>query len=227
MKHNIICLKVGTKYSSDYVNKLYNMTQRHTTIPHRFVCFTEDSNGLNPEIEVKPLPNVPKHITGWFYKLAFFQPNLAGLQGTILYFDLDVVIINNIDEMFTYKPGEFCIINDWLYSDILKQKKYNSSIMKWNVGQYSNMFYDFVNNFKYTKKYVGDQDYITDYVQPPALWPKDWCVSFKFSKCYQTFPKDSKVIVFHGKPNPHEASEPGRDWGRGVTSVDWIEKYWY
>ena len=33
-KNFIVCLKHGTKYSSEYVNKLYNMVKRHCTIPH-------------------------------------------------------------------------------------------------------------------------------------------------------------------------------------------------
>jgi hypothetical protein len=33
---NIVCLKHGTKYNSDYVNRLYNMVQRNLTIPFKF-----------------------------------------------------------------------------------------------------------------------------------------------------------------------------------------------
>ena len=53
---NIICMKWGTKFGASYVNRLYDMVERNTTVPHRFVCFTDDANGLNPNIETRPLP---------------------------------------------------------------------------------------------------------------------------------------------------------------------------
>ena len=52
---NILCVKWGNKFSAGYVNKLYSMVERHLTLPHRFVCLTEDPTGLNEEIETKPL----------------------------------------------------------------------------------------------------------------------------------------------------------------------------
>ena len=41
---NIICMKWGTKFGASYVNRLYDMVERNTTVPHRFVCFTDDAN---------------------------------------------------------------------------------------------------------------------------------------------------------------------------------------
>ena len=48
---NVLCIKWGSKYSADYVNKLYSMVERHLSLSHRFVCLTEDTTGLNSEIE--------------------------------------------------------------------------------------------------------------------------------------------------------------------------------
>ena len=75
---NVLCLKYGTKYSADYVNKLYNMTQRHLTVPHRFVCFTEDSTGLNPDIEIQSLP-YDSSIKGWWWKTYLFKADHLSL----------------------------------------------------------------------------------------------------------------------------------------------------
>ena len=44
-KNYVVCLKHGSKYSSEYVNKLYNMCKRHLTVPYEFVCFTDDLRG--------------------------------------------------------------------------------------------------------------------------------------------------------------------------------------
>ena len=34
----ILCLKHGVKYSPEYVNKLYSMTQKHCNVKHQFYC---------------------------------------------------------------------------------------------------------------------------------------------------------------------------------------------
>ena len=61
----ILCLKHGTKYNAEYVNKLYNMTKRHCTVDYTFVCLTEDPTNLDPNILVVPLPN---NLQGWWCK---------------------------------------------------------------------------------------------------------------------------------------------------------------
>ena len=52
----IICIKWGTKYGADYVNKLYGMVSRNITPPFRFVCFTDNTDGILPEVECQDLP---------------------------------------------------------------------------------------------------------------------------------------------------------------------------
>ena len=46
----ILCMKWGKKYGPEYVNRLHSMVSRHLTIPHRFVCLTDDKTGLNAGI---------------------------------------------------------------------------------------------------------------------------------------------------------------------------------
>ena len=70
---NVLCIKWGSKYSADYVNKLYSMVERHLSLSHRFVCLTEDTTGLNSEIETKPLlRNDLKHS---YTKFELFEKN--------------------------------------------------------------------------------------------------------------------------------------------------------
>jgi hypothetical protein len=55
---NIICMKWGDKFPSEYVNRLYAMVSRNLSIPFRFVCFTEDGSGIRNEVEIQPLPEL-------------------------------------------------------------------------------------------------------------------------------------------------------------------------
>ena len=43
---NILCLKWGTLYSAEYVNRLHRGVKAHLHRPFRFVCVTDDPSGL-------------------------------------------------------------------------------------------------------------------------------------------------------------------------------------
>ena len=83
-KNYILCLKHGTKYSSEYVNRLYNMVKRNCTLDYEFVCLTDDPRGINENVTTIALPG---GIAGWWCKPYMYSKDLP-LNGTILYFDL-------------------------------------------------------------------------------------------------------------------------------------------
>ena len=92
---NVICVKWGTKYSASDVNRLKRNVERYLTIPHNFYCYTEDPTDL--ECDTISIP--PEHdLEIYWNKLAMFEDEF--LEGTCLYFDIDVVIQNNIDHIF-------------------------------------------------------------------------------------------------------------------------------
>ncbi len=110
----VLCMKWGTKYGPEYVNRLYGMVSRHLRGPFRFVCLTDNSMGVNPEVDCLPLPRMelaPGADRGW-PKLSTFKAGLHGLKGTALFLDLDVVIVGDITPFFE-QPGDFLIIKDW------------------------------------------------------------------------------------------------------------------
>lgn len=221
-KNYIVCLKYGNKYGPEYVNKLYNMVQRNTTVDHEFVCFTEDSNGIDKNVRIEGLPFNSK-IQGWWYKPFFFDPNLV-LKGTILFLDLDVIIFRNIDRLFTYEPGKFCIIRDFNRYLIKNYDKFNSSVFRLETGQHQIVYNEFQKNYEtLSRRFPGDQDLIRHFVQRDyCYWPNDWIMSYKWEmrgkprfnnkpRGYRDFlvpgnptiKDDTSIAVFHGDPNPH------------------------
>ena len=68
----IICLKWGTKYPAEYVNRLYRMVNKHLTIPFEFYCLTENTEGLYSEINILDLI-LEEGLKGWWYKLQLFK----------------------------------------------------------------------------------------------------------------------------------------------------------
>lgn len=75
------CVKWGTKYNAEYVNKLYYGLCRHVRHKVDLVCFTEDDTDLHPDIQIHPLS---PGFTGWWNKVQLFSPSFT-FQGTFTY----------------------------------------------------------------------------------------------------------------------------------------------
>ena len=56
---NIICIKWGSFFGPEYVNRLYSGVRRNINADVRFLCMTEHSKGFHPDIEVLELPKEP------------------------------------------------------------------------------------------------------------------------------------------------------------------------
>ena len=179
-KYYVLCLKHGMKYSSDYVNKLYNMVKRNCTLDIEFVCLTEDDAGIYDNITILPLP---KGLVGWWCKPYVFSNELP-LNGTVLYMDLDVVIAGNIDKLFTYSPGHWCTIRDFTRVQRSNWQRYNSSVVRFDTGSLDFVWEKYVQDpRKIQKQFFGDQDYLYDvtYKQKRAmLYPDSWLLSWKW-----------------------------------------------
>ncbi len=238
-KVNVICMKWGDKFPVDYVNKLYAMVERNLTLPFKFVCFTENSNGIRPEVEIQPLPelNLPNNIPerGW-RKLTVFAKNFGGLSGKTLFLDLDVVIVDCIDNLFTIN-GDFIIAHDQKRPHKMEG---NSSVFRFEIGRYPQILEYFEKNFTSIKNEVRhEQAYLSREIHKLGkldFWPTTWIPSFKYH-CAPSWikswfeapsiPTDSKIILFHGLPNPPEAVKGiSGKWYRHIQPSPWIKKYW-
>ena len=134
----VLCMKWGTKYGPEYVNRLYAMVRRHLRGDFGFVCLTDRSEGIRAEVMCRPIPplDLPPGIPerGW-NKLTTFAADLHGLSGTALFLDLDVVIVGDITPLFE-APGEFLIIHDWKRPWRVTG---NSSVYRWRLGAHADL----------------------------------------------------------------------------------------
>ncbi len=236
---NVICMKWGDKFPPLYVNRLYAMVNKNLTIPFRFVCFTENSDGIRKEVEIKPLPeldlpaNIPER--GW-RKLTVFAKDFGNLSGTTLFLDLDVVIVDNIDELFKI-DGEFLIVRDHKRR---RRNEGNSSVFRFEIGKYPEILDYFIKNFEKVRSEVRhEQAYLSKQMHRLGklkFWPNSWTPSFKYHCAPNlllswfkapTIPKDAKIIIFHGLPNPPEAIKGiSGKWYRHIKPTPWIKDYW-
>src|SRR5271166_4337322 len=76
MTQTVICMKWGTRYGPDYVNRLNSMVRRHTARPTRLVCYTDETDGIDKAVETYPLPHIelPEKRRWWpWRKISLWQ----------------------------------------------------------------------------------------------------------------------------------------------------------
>lgn len=147
---NIVCVKVGTKYKANDVNRLYRMVDLNMSKPYNFYCFTDDEEGLLLPIKKKRVYDLPLHSYWW--KMTIFDKTMWDNNEPTLYLDLDVIIQNDITYLFEKVNRELIRIG-YVGTDVIiremEQKhsrlKYyadvNSSIMLYHA-QDMNLIYE-------------------------------------------------------------------------------------
>lgn len=247
MTRNIVTLKWGDRYGSEYVNILYNNVKKNLKSPFLFHCSTENPEGLDPEIRIIPLPPDPGLKRGWpdvLAKILFTKDGFGNLEGPSLFLDLDVAIMGNMDSFFEYMPGKNCMIHNWVggLRKITGKRPHcgNSSVFRFEAGS-SNYIYETFMREKHLAEdqsvYNTEQAYLTHAMKEVHWWPEEWCRSFK-RHCRPMFPLNlictppkpagCHILVFHGRPDPDEAIRGyhGRKIRHHIRPAPWIADYW-
>lgn len=236
---HILCMKWGTKYGPEYVNRLYAMVRRHLRGEFGFVCLTDDGAGIRSEVQCLPIPplalpaGIPER--GW-NKLLTFSADLHGLHGTALFLDVDVVITAGLDEFFTH-PGEFLIIHDykrpWRVTG-------NSSVYRFELGAHADVLEHFRGHCAQLRaQFRNEQAYLSDFLHRQGklqYWPAAWCPSFKYHGIPPwptnywrppVLPAGARIVIFHGECNPPDAlaGRRNRRW-RHIRPAAWVAEHW-
>lgn len=232
MKTNVVCVNWGTKYSTTYTDRLFNMVSRNTNHDFDFYVLTDQTDRY-PRYKTVEL-NTDE--VGWWNKLQMFKPGVLP-DGEYLYFDLDVVIVDNIDCFFEHKS--FAAIRDFIRPNdgILPGPEYNSSALRFNNVMCKGIYDHYINNRKMWKDFqkqvhfFGDQNVISHYLNSypnfHTPFPDEWLWSYKKgvkrgqhagdrSQMFgRWIPHNGKVCVFHGEPNPNQV----------IEDVPWVKKH--
>lgn len=199
------------------------MVQKNLTIPHNFICFTDKDNlPISGNIDYRKLPR--KDLEGWWNKMQLFSPD-SNLIGQNLYLDLDVVILDNINDLATFGDEKtFGVINDFNPTT----KVFNSSVLKFNNEITTKSIWNpYINNLHEAHGYSSDQVVMSILMKNnihTKIMPDEWTFSYKwfsrtnprYDENKQTYElkKNSKIAVFHGRPNPHESTQK------------WVKNHW-
>lgn len=241
---NVLCIKWGKKYGPEYVNRLHNMVRRNLRRPFRFVCLADDAQGIDPDIEVKPIPITgfdefdqrrPWALDRGWLKLATLAPRVHDLKGRTLFLDLDIVIVDALDPFFDQEE-EFVVIREWDKRDGTG----NTSCYLYTIGAHADALDHLRLGYPGSISDVrNEQEFISRYLIRQgrlSYWPSAWCRSFK-RHCMRRgllgwlsgaeIPEGARIVVFHGKPNPPDAiiGVSGK-WYRRVKPTPWVAELW-
>jgi len=216
------CVIHGDAYEWIYVERLFNMLSRHVTPGIRFHVYTEADRPVPAPMikhELEPW-TIRRARRGWWYKMQLFSTQHHA--GPLLYFDLDTVIVGNIDWIWAQPLQYFWAVRDFKYLWRPAHTGINSSIMWWDTRHFEQVWQDFQSQDldKIVSKYHGDQDFISAVVLPEQRRFLDsnrilswrWqCVDggydFGRRRCRapgtgSSFLHDTSVLVCHGSPKP-------------------------
>lgn len=220
----VLCVRFGTRYGREYVERLRNMVSRHMTIPYEFVCLTDDQHPIEGVRSIVQ-PNAG-YARGWWHKVHMFDPTLP-LRGRILFFDLDVVIHDNINKLVTTFGSDFIGIHDFNRAFYANWNNLNSSVMAWDAGSQKHIWEQFSVSPRDAQRLPGDQDWIWKTSRDRIkFWPREWIQSYKweirkredlamingkrrFKEVHHevTPPPGCCVTVFHGDPKPQDVQD--------------------
>lgn len=212
MRH-IITIIWGNKYTNDYVDKLYWGIRRHTSIPFKFTCFVDS---LDRDITCGAEKVLIPQFTGdWYSKISLYNKELYKPEDQIFYFDLDTVIVDDLNEILCY-DGNFAVLEDFTHQD-----KYGSGFMSWKPEAVDFLWKDFKPGWK---DRFGDQAWCERY-KNADFWQKLYpgkVISYKvhIKKSMRGIANHigsldtASIVCFHGTPNPHEVAEP------------WVKLHW-
>lgn len=249
---NCICIKFGTLYGPEYVNRLFAGLRRNSRSDIRMFCMTDDARGIDRGITILPLPHEPFHdrmfglmrAKGWrapLQKISLFRPDLIpDLDGPLLVFDIDIVITGDIDVLRDYAPGKVCMRQEWHARPGFRALGHGS-VEKIEPARHAYL-YDYMANSPEEALYAfgaSEQQYTSFSAEQAGdfqAFPDEWIASFKYDcrprRPMNLFvephlPPQARVVCFHGLPKMQQAVDGYRsDPFHSTRPCRWMRDAW-
>lgn len=213
----VICLKVGDKYSAEYVNNLYHAVRKQCD--DDFYCFTDDPVGI--DLGVICLDVKPRQCENWWaawHKIEIFGRKEIRNYNRKMFLDLDIVIQGSIKQLLESDADWSVISCTWKGMKYrmkhIDQPRHNSSCIIWkdNVWVYDLWESDWENIVKnnagidvwvHRTKELNPTTHprifysYREGYNPEHYWENDYKPSY-------TYRPEFSVCLFHQKPDIHE-----------------------
>ena len=139
----INCLKWGSLYSSEYVNRSFGGLLKHCKVPFHFVCYTDNPDGISSKIEVRDIEELRPYKTDRVFTYEKLMLIDKDEYDKNLWIDLDLLIHDDITNIV--KAESKCITFIWNYwndFEVMSLPNFgrgvschmNSSFVSWDKG---------------------------------------------------------------------------------------------
>lgn len=206
---DIITFSWGTKYGTEYIERLKAGLMRHVKQEFRFGVFA-------PEAEDDHLTKIP----GCFCRLRAFDPDWQarnGLTGRIVCVDLDAVVTGRLDPLFDRDDG-FTILQG---VNAVNPCRFNGSIWMLRAGYRPDVWKDFSLDAAGKIPFYSfpdDQGWFEHKMPDAGAWgPADGVYGFAkpgWPKG-EGLPDNARLVAFFGSRDPSK-----------FTHLDWIKQNW-
>jgi hypothetical protein len=218
-----------SKFGPETVNVLCQMVARHYPHPHRFLCVTDEPEGLSPEVEVIPAWNdfadLPsphgKRNPSCYRRLRAFHPAIGAVFGArFVSLDLDCVIVGDLTPLWQ-RPEEFVI-----WGDTNRRTYYNGSMFLLTAGSRPKVWTAFDPKTSpalalRARQFGSDQAWISCVLgKGQAKWTAaDGVYSYRneIMRRQNALPENARIVFFHG---------PGDPWGVKEQRIPWVRQEW-
>jgi hypothetical protein len=208
-----------SKFTAENVNIMTRMIGRNLDLPHRFLCITDDPDGV--ECETYPLWNEPNiHLPdgrpNCYRRLKVFGEFGKELGDRLLSIDLDTVITKNITPLID-RPEDFVI-----WGDTAKNTLYNGGFWLMTPGTRSKVWNKFDPMAPKITRSLGivgsDQAWVSHILGPgEAMWStKDGVYSYRnhLRSGLLPLPPDARIVFLHGAHDPDSEHAQRHKWVR-------------
>lgn len=242
----ILCIKWGTVFTAREVNVLFRACTAHSDGRLRFICLTDDTKGLDADIETRDIPDIGLTDTqirapGVWRKLALYHADLHDL-GRCLFIDLDMAVVGDLAPFYDVATGVTFLNTgqDWRPKPKGTRKEAGTGVFSFVPKDQTHVLAKFKDDpVAAMTAFANEQDFVSAHVSAVAYWPEGRVLSFKRHLCHRyglgllvkpIAPAPSAAIVaFHGHPRPSETRGRGiwgvpPHWHRG--KVPWLEDYY-
>lgn len=206
-------------YGPEHVRILKSMVERNLTLPHRFVCITDETI---EGIETVPL-DWSKHVPGTCaVKLMAWRPDMGEVLGKrILLFDLDIVITGGLDDIAGRTEDVVLFRNP----NFPKPRRafYQGSIQLFTAGARPQVWDDF--DPQETPKWVNwrfggmEQAWLSECLSWDEAYFDHRDGIYGAGRLNGELPKNARIVVFPGERAPHQAEVQER--------LQWVKEHYY
>jgi hypothetical protein len=221
------------EYLSHYVNVLCRAVRRNLSIPHRFVCITDETDGFDPAVELMPLPESARKVAdipspegarfpSSFRRLWLLSDEARCLGDRVFQTDIDCVVTRSLDRLMSV-DADFV---GWKPNSTWGTKgRIGGGTWMVRTGVFGELWERFAEDpaaeiaAARLEGYRGsDQAVLSKWFNGGVTWPRDAGIyqsQDMKARRFTALPDDARLVHFNGVTKP---------WN--CIGIPWVRKHW-